>query len=143
MPVVALKSGKITRRSSIAHFVCSTVCKSFFCGFATQKLSTKKSTYKLRLSLALACMSRNMEIVFEGPWFSSEEDEDQFFQAIYDLPQYSKIVGKGTSLYLELDLPLEEGTVGGLLQTFHRWGIDVSSLAALKPLLPQSELWNS
>jgi hypothetical protein len=88
-------------------------------------------------------MSRDMEIVFEGPWFSSEGDEDQFFQAIYDLPQYSKIVGKGTFLYLELKLPIEEKTVFGLLQTFHHWNIDVSSLAILKPLLPQSELWNS
>jgi hypothetical protein len=88
-------------------------------------------------------MIRDMEIVFEGPWFSSEDDEDQFFQSIYDLPQYSKIVGKGTSLYLELKLPIEEKTVGGLLQTFHRWDIDISSLAALKPLFPQSELWNS
>ncbi len=81
-----------------------------------------------------------MEIVFEGPWFSSEEDEDQFFQAIYDLPQYSKIVGRGTYLYLELKLPIEEKTVGGLLQTFHRWNIDVSSLVVLKPFLHQSEL---
>lgn len=32
-----------TSRSSTAHFVCSTVCKSFFCGFATQKVSTKNN----------------------------------------------------------------------------------------------------
>lgn len=36
-----------------ASFACRTVCKSQFCGFATQKFSTKKPTYKLRLNSAL------------------------------------------------------------------------------------------
>ena len=35
------KKYHVTRRSSTAHFVCSTVCKSPFCGFAAQKFSTK------------------------------------------------------------------------------------------------------
>ncbi|MFC3116637.1 hypothetical protein, partial [Cellvibrio fontiphilus] len=39
------KTGEInhTRRSSTAHFVRSTGCKSLFCGFAAQKVSTKKT----------------------------------------------------------------------------------------------------
>jgi hypothetical protein len=31
----------VTRRCSIAHYVRSTGCKSLFCGFASQKYSTK------------------------------------------------------------------------------------------------------
>ena len=64
----------------------------------------------------------------------------------YKLPlstALARMSRNGTSLYLELKLPIEEKTVGGLLQTFHRWNIDVSSLVVLKPFLPQSELWNS
>ena len=44
LPASAKSSQKnyhVTRRSSTAHFVCSTGCKSLFCGFAAQKFSTK------------------------------------------------------------------------------------------------------
>jgi hypothetical protein len=83
-----------------------------------------------------------MEVVFEGPWFSSEEDEDQFFESLYSLPQYSKVVGKGTKLYLELKSPIEKETVLGLLRTFKHWKIETNPSETLKPLLPESELWN-
>ena len=83
-----------------------------------------------------------MEIVFEVPWFSSQEDENRFFELLYDLPQYSKVVGKGTRLYLELKSPVEESTVLSLLQIFHHWKIGINSLIKLKPLLPESALWN-
>jgi hypothetical protein len=40
-PSKVKKAFPITSRSSTAHFVRSTVCKLPFCGFATQKYSTK------------------------------------------------------------------------------------------------------
>ncbi len=33
-----------------------------------------------------------MEVIFEGPRFSSQEDEDEFFESLYSLPQYTKVV---------------------------------------------------
>lgn len=80
-----------------------------------------------------------MEIVFEGPWFSSQEDEDNFFELLYKLPQYSNIVGGGTLLYLQLKLPIEKETVLGLLQIFHQWGIENNSLVGLKSIVPNND----
>lgn len=83
-----------------------------------------------------------MEVVFEGPLFSSQEDEDDFFESLYNLPQYAKVVGKGTKLYLELKSPIEKETVLCLLIAFKRWNIETIPLLTLKSLLPESELWD-
>lgn len=83
-----------------------------------------------------------MEVIFEGPRFSSQEDEDEFFESFYSLPQYTKVVGKGTKLYLELKSPIEKETVISLLKTFKRWKMETNPLLRLKPLFPESELWN-
>jgi len=38
------------------------------------------------------------EIVIEGPVFYGEEDENIFFQCIYNLPGLKEVVGSGTAL---------------------------------------------
>ncbi len=92
------------------------------------------------MAMNAVCMGIDMmEIVFEGPWFSSQEDEDNFFEKLYKLPQYSNVVGRRTQLYLELKLPLEKETVLGLLQVFHQWKIETNTLVGLKSILPDSE----
>ncbi len=83
-----------------------------------------------------------MEVVFLGPVFYSHKDEDLFFKAIYDLPQYSEIQGKGRELFLTLNEPLEKETIVGLLVTFKRWEISAESIQHLKPVLPNHILWS-
>ena len=80
-----------------------------------------------------------MEIVFEGPWFSSQEDEESFFELLYKLPQYSNFVGRGVQLYLELKLPIEKETVLGLLHIFQRWKIETNALVELKSIVSNGE----
>jgi len=48
--LVLIKKANVTSRSSTAHFVCWTVFKSQFCGFAAQKYSTKPQLKNCRLA---------------------------------------------------------------------------------------------
>ena len=70
--VVASKAN-ITNRSSTAHFVRWTVFKSRFCGFATQKYSTKSQLKNCRLARRYACIGAKMNIGFRNNyhWFST------------------------------------------------------------------------
>lgn len=83
-----------------------------------------------------------MEIVFLGPVFYSTKDENLFFSMIYDLPQYSEILGKGGDLFLTLSEPIEKETIVGLLIAFKRWELSVDSIQHLKAILPNHILWS-
>lgn len=73
-----------------------------------------------------------MEIIFKGPTFFAQEDENHFFEWIYALPSYLNITGKGLDLHLELKEPVDKETVEQLLIIFRRWNVDVASLKSLR-----------
>ena len=85
-----------------------------------------------------------MIISFEGPTFFAPEDEDHFFGWIYSLPEYSNIVGAGTTLDLELAPPVSADTVRQLLVLFCRWCIGPGPLMSLRSAeTDNSPLWDA
>ena len=73
-----------------------------------------------------------MEIIFEGPIFFAQEDENHFFEWLYSLPAYKEIVGSGVNLTLELNDPVDDDSILQLLIIFRRWCIDTNALFPLK-----------
>ena len=73
-----------------------------------------------------------MQIRFEGPTFFDPIDEDKFFEWIYSLPNYEKIIGKGIELELNLNEPIKQTTIDQIFIIFKRWDLDFSSLVGFQ-----------
>ena len=85
-----------------------------------------------------------MEISFEGPIFFSPADEDRFFNWLYSLSAFEKVVGSGTALHLHLREPIDLDTVQQLLILFRRWCVDIAPLLPLKsPSTARFTLWDT
>ncbi|WP_051750047.1 hypothetical protein [Xanthomonas arboricola] len=73
-----------------------------------------------------------LEVQLEGPLFFAREDEERFFNWLYDLPAFLDVEGRGCVLHLRLTAPVDVDTVEQLLVICHRWKIDNAPLAPLK-----------
>lgn len=83
-----------------------------------------------------------MEITIEGPVFFAQEDENRFFEWIYSLRAYDKVVGEGTDLRISLREPVDDESVRQLLVLCRRWCIDIQPLRQLRrPSNERLVLW--
>jgi len=67
------------------------------------------------------------EIVIEGPIFYGEEDENLFFQCIYDLPNFIEVIGKGKQLKISFSAPVSIKARDQLEALCHRWNTGIHS----------------
>lgn len=85
---------------------------------------------------------QTMEIIFEGPHYYCEADENGFFELLYSLPEYVEVIGKGRELFLTLEEPVSYESSNQLLTMFYRWDIDRDVLLPLKTKDNENnELW--
>ena len=81
-----------------------------------------------------------MEIVFKGPTFYCQEDEEHFFNWLYSIPAFKEVVGQGIELRLSLDEEVDQNSLEQLLVVFKRWELDLKSLKPLTELIQKSSL---
>jgi len=60
-------------------------------------------------------------IVIEGPVFNGEEDENVFFQCIYNLPNFKEVVGAGTELTIMFGSTISETAKKQVEVLCRRW----------------------
>ncbi len=73
-----------------------------------------------------------MKIIFSGPRFFAQADEDRFFGWLYALPEYQIVRGISTDLEITLATPVSPETVRQLLVLFRRWCLDPAPLLPLR-----------
>ncbi|WP_183910981.1 hypothetical protein [Simiduia aestuariiviva] len=73
-----------------------------------------------------------MEIIIEGPSFYDEEDENIFFNALYALPGFLSVKGKGLNLHIQFKSSPSDEAVKQLVVICRRWFIDIAPLLPLK-----------
>ena len=76
-----------------------------------------------------------MKILLQAPSFSAEKLEEQFFEAVYDIPAYKSIKPMGSHFLLEVDNELDNQTIPKLFALFDAWDIDKSPLESLSQLV--------
>lgn len=81
-----------------------------------------------------------MEIVFKGPTFYCQEDEEHFFNWLYSIPAFNEVVGQGLELHLFLDEEVDQNSLEQILVVFKRWELEIESLSPLKELALKSSL---
>jgi len=60
-------------------------------------------------------------IIIEGPVFNGEEDENIFFQCIYNLPDFEEVVGAGTELTIMFSATVSETAKDQVEVLCRRW----------------------
>lgn len=85
-----------------------------------------------------------MEITIEGPEFLDQEDENLFFESMYRLESFIKVVGCGRHLNIYMcEKPLEKDFLR-LLVLCQRWRIDIEPFQKFKEIYsPDSLLWSN
>jgi len=73
-----------------------------------------------------------MKAVIESPIFYGAEDENVFFNCIYSLPDFAKVTGKGSELYIEFKSHVSNEAIEQLVVICRRWLINIDSLVDLK-----------
>jgi hypothetical protein len=81
-----------------------------------------------------------MEIVFKGPTFYCQEDEEHFFNWLYSIPAFKEIVGQGFELHLSLKEEVDQKSLEQLIVIFKRWEVETKALLSLKELALKSSL---
>ena len=81
-----------------------------------------------------------MEIVFKGPTFYCQEDEEHFFNWLYSIPAFREVFGQGLELHLSLEEKVDQNSLEQLLVIFKRWELELKSLSPLKELALKSSL---
>ncbi len=66
-------------------------------------------------------------MIIEGPVFKSEEDENIFFQCIYNLPDFKEVVGAGTELTITFNATISEIAKEQVKVLCHRWNTKLSN----------------
>ena len=85
-----------------------------------------------------------MKIIFGGPTFFAQADEDRFFGWLQQLPECQGIRGVGTDLEVALSAPVSADTVQQLLVLFRRWCLDPTPLLSLRsPETADLVLWDT
>ena len=91
---------------------------------------------------ALGVKENNMEVIIEGPSFYDIEDENVFFNCLYSLPEYEKVIGKGINLHINLKEPVSDQTAKQLVIVCRRWKINIEPLEVFhKPSNSKLSLW--
>jgi hypothetical protein len=61
------------------------------------------------------------KIIIEGPTFYGQEDENLFFQCIYNLPNYFEVKGAGTRLTISFKSEITETAQEQIEVLCRRW----------------------
>ena len=67
------------------------------------------------------------ELIIKGPTFYSQEDENLFFQAIYNLPNYIEVIGRGRELKISFDASISTKTRKEVEVLCRRWSTSICS----------------
>ncbi|PBJ81602.1 hypothetical protein CMZ84_15555 [Lysobacteraceae bacterium NML93-0399] len=85
-----------------------------------------------------------MKIIFGGPTFFTQADEDRFFGWLQALPECRDVRGVGTDLEVSLSTPISPDTVQQMLMLFRRWCLDPAPLLPLRsPETASFVLWDT
>jgi len=85
-----------------------------------------------------------MDITINGPTFYHEEDENLFFSAIYQLPNFKEVIGVGRELKISFTQNVSNEAVMQLLVLCRRWGIEIKPLNMFKnEINSNSTLWEN
>jgi len=85
-----------------------------------------------------------VKIIFGGPTFFAQADEDRFFGWLQTLPECQGVRGIGTNLEVALSTPVSSDTVQQLLVLFRRWCLDPAPLLPLRsPETTNLVLWDA
>ena len=66
-------------------------------------------------------------MIIEGPVFKGEEDENIFFQCIYNLPDFKEVVGAGTELTITFSTTVSETAKEQIAVLCRRWNTTLCS----------------
>jgi hypothetical protein len=66
-------------------------------------------------------------MIIEGPVFKGEEDENIFFQCIYNLPDFKEVVGAGTELTITFSATVSETAKEQIAVLCRRWNTTLCS----------------
>ena len=67
------------------------------------------------------------KIIIEGPIFHGQEDENLFFQCIYNLPDFSEVIGAGTQLTIRFKSEVSEIAQQQIEVLCRRWQTAICS----------------
>ena len=72
------------------------------------------------------------ELIVEGPTYGSQGDETAFFTWLQAIPCVGAVVGQSTNLHIQLKRAPSNADLHELVGLLHRYGMDMTPLAALK-----------
>jgi hypothetical protein len=76
--------------------------------------------------------TQSRELIVEGPTYGSPGDETAFFTWLKAISCVGEIVGRSTNLHIQLRRAPSKADLHELVGLFHRYGMDMTRLAALK-----------